>query len=62
MKAVTRFNLSLNPRMATLPKSPTLEINEVGRQMMAEGKTVYRLGFGQSPFPVPDVRPSQTEE
>jgi len=31
----------------------TLAINERSKQLQREGKTVYRLGLGQSPFPVP---------
>lgn len=45
-------NLNLNIR-GLLP-SATLAINEHCAALAAEGKKVYRLGFGQSPFPVPD--------
>jgi len=34
-------------------KSQTLAINEKSKSLEAEGKTVYKLGFGESPFPVP---------
>lgn len=34
-------------------ESATLAINERSRQLMASGRDVYRLGLGQSPFPVP---------
>jgi len=34
--------------------SATLAINERSRRLQAEGRQVYRLGLGQSPFPVPD--------
>ncbi len=37
-----------------LASSPTLAINEISNQLIKEGKTVYKLGLGQSPFPVPD--------
>ncbi len=33
--------------------SATLEINERSNALRAEGRTVYKLGLGQSPFPVP---------
>jgi len=33
--------------------SPTLAMNERVRAMVAEGKEVFRFGFGQSPFEVP---------
>jgi aspartate aminotransferase len=36
-----------------LGQSATLAINDVSRKLKTEGKTVYRLGLGQSPFPVP---------
>ena len=35
--------------------SATLAINERSAQLISEGKKVYRFGFGQSPFPVPEV-------
>jgi aspartate aminotransferase len=34
--------------------SATLLINEHCQKLIREGKKVYRLGFGQSPFPVPE--------
>ncbi len=46
-----RVDLNLNIR--GLKKSATLAINEKSRQLQWEGKKVYKLGFGQSPFPVP---------
>ena len=33
--------------------SATLAINELSADLIARGRTVYRLGLGQSPFPVP---------
>lgn len=33
--------------------SATLAINELSADLVARGRTVYRLGLGQSPFPVP---------
>jgi aspartate aminotransferase len=43
----------LNPNVRGLPQSPTLRINEICASLRAEGRTVYTLGLGQSPFPVP---------
>lgn len=43
----------LNSRVRDIPPSPTLAINQESLQLKAAGKTVYRLGLGQSPFPVP---------
>ena len=45
-------NLNLNVR--GLHKSATLAINEQCRELQAAGRHVYRLGLGQSPFPVPE--------
>ena len=42
-----------NLRVRGLPLSATLEINELSNRLIASGKTVYKLGLGQSPFPVP---------
>lgn len=49
-----RHEVHLNLNVRGLPLSPTLEINEISRSLIDEGKTVYRLGLGQSPFPVPE--------
>lgn len=43
----------LNLAVRGLEPSATLAINERSAALQAEGKTVYRLGLGQSPFPVP---------
>jgi aspartate aminotransferase len=45
--------LSLNLNVRGLPQSATLAINELSNQLRKEGKMIYRLGLGQSPFPVP---------
>ena len=47
-----RIDLNLNIR--GLKKSATLAINEKSRELQQQGKKVHRLGFGQSPIPVPD--------
>lgn len=36
-----------------MQQSPTLEINERCRRLESEGRNIFRLGLGQSPFPVP---------
>ncbi|GMQ80924.1 MAG: aspartate transaminase AspB [Rhodothermia bacterium] len=43
----------LNDRVQGLPTSPTLAINDLSNQLQRDGKLVFRLGLGQSPFPVP---------
>lgn len=50
----TRQFAKLNPALAGLKPSATLVINERSVALAAKGKNVYRLGFGQSPFPVPE--------
>ena len=45
----------LSGTVRNLRQSATLLINERSKELIAEGKTVYRLGFGQSPFPVPPI-------
>ncbi len=45
----------LNPAVKDLGHSATLAINERCQRMLEEGREVIRLGFGQSPFPVPEV-------
>ncbi len=46
-----QIHLNLNVR--GLPVSATLGINELSNRLIAEGRKVYKLGLGQSPFPVP---------
>lgn len=45
----------LNPNLLGLTPSATLAINERSNALIAEGRTIYKLGLGQSPFPVPPV-------
>jgi aspartate aminotransferase len=45
--------MKLSPYVQQLKPSATLAINEKSAELIAAGKAVYRLGFGQSPFPVP---------
>ena len=37
-----------------LKPSSTLVINEKSKELIENGKKVYKFGFGQSPFPVPE--------
>lgn len=50
----TAFPGFINPNLDGLEQSATLAINARSRELMAEGKNVFRFGLGQSPFPVPD--------
>jgi aspartate aminotransferase len=43
----------LNPTVRDLTASATLAINERCDALIAEGRRVWKLGLGQSPFPVP---------
>ena len=37
-----------------LKLSSTLKMNEVSRELETQGKEIFKFGFGQSPFNVPD--------
>lgn len=49
----TEPEIHLNLNVRGLSQSATLAINERSNRLRAEGRHVYRLGLGQSPFPVP---------
>ena len=38
----------------SLKSSATLAINEKSKELISKGKKIYKFGFGQSPFPVPE--------
>ena len=44
----------LNLNVRGMGPSATLAINERSRLLRETGQTVYAMGLGQSPFPVPD--------
>ncbi|MBK8610762.1 MAG: aminotransferase class I/II-fold pyridoxal phosphate-dependent enzyme [Chitinophagaceae bacterium] len=44
----------LNPNVIGLKESPTLRINQHCKELAAQGQHIYKLGLGQSPFPVPE--------
>lgn len=46
---------AIDSTVRDLKHSATLAIEERSRLLSAEGRNVYRFGFGQSPFPVPSV-------
>jgi len=46
-------HISLNLNVRGIEQSPTLAINELSKKLNANGKTIYAMGLGQSPFPVP---------
>ena len=47
-------NIQLNRNINGLGPSATLAINEHSARLQREGHSVYRMGLGQSPFPVPE--------
>ena len=47
--------LQLNLNVRGLPPSATLAINERSNRQSKQGADVYKMGLGQSPFPVPDI-------
>jgi len=44
----------IKKNLSNLEPSATLEINEKSKKLISKGKKIYRFGFGQSPFPVPE--------
>lgn len=50
-----QFDISLNLNVRGAPLSATLLINEISNKLISEGRKVYKLGLGQSPFPVPQM-------
>lgn len=47
--------MKIQSRLAKLKPSDTLTINQISRELERKGNTVYKFGFGQSPFPVPQI-------
>jgi len=56
MKKVCQLtpDVHLNLNIQGLPLSATVAINERSNRLIAEKKKIFKLGLGQSPFPVPD--------
>jgi aspartate aminotransferase len=48
-----RPGVQLNLRVRGLENSPTVAINDRCSELQNAGRTVFKLGLGQSPFPVP---------
>jgi len=47
--------VKIQNHLKEIGKSPTLNINEISDDLEDQGRTVYKFGFGQSPFPVPET-------
>ena len=48
------MNKIVKEQIAQLKPSATLAINEESNRLKKSGKKIYKFGFGQSPFPIPD--------
>ncbi len=46
-------DVQLNLRVRGLRPSATVAINELSDQLRSEGRRIFKMGLGQSPFPVP---------
>lgn len=49
------LQVSINMNIRGIEPSATLEINERSKRLESEGKKMFRMGLGQSPFPVPNL-------
>jgi aspartate aminotransferase len=48
------LQISINLNVRGIEPSATLEINERTKKLEQQGKKIFRMGLGQSPFPVPN--------
>ena len=48
------MNKFIKDQISQLKPSATLAINEASNRLKKSGKKIYKFGFGQSPFPVPE--------
>ncbi len=48
------MNKIIKDQVSSLKLSATLAINEESNKLKKSGKKIYKFGFGQSPFPIPD--------
>ena len=48
------MNKLIKDQIDKLKPSATLAINEESNRLKKNGKKIYKFGFGQSPFPIPD--------
>ena len=47
------MNKLIKEKIKKLKPSATIALNEKSKKLISEGKKIYKFGFGQSPFPVP---------
>ena len=48
------MNKIIKEQINKLKPSATLAINEESNRLKNEGRKIYKFGFGQSPFPIPE--------
>ena len=48
------MNKIIKDQISLLKPSATLAINEESNKLSKSGKKIYKFGFGQSPFPIPE--------
>ena len=48
------MNKIVKDQILQLKPSATLAINEESNRLKKSGKKIYKFGFGQSPFPIPE--------
>ena len=46
--------VQLNLNVRGLPPSPVLTVNEISDRLRSGGRRIFKMGLGQSPFPVPE--------
>lgn len=55
-------DMHINLNVRGLSVSATLGINELSNELIANGRKVFKLGLGQSPFPVPKVVENELQQ
>lgn len=48
------LDFHLNPNVKELKPSATVAINDFSNELKRSGRDIFKLGLGQSPFPVPE--------
>ena len=49
-----KMSFKVKKNILKLKESSTLAINEKSKELIKSGKKIYRFGFGQSPFQIPE--------
>jgi len=48
------LDVHINPNVSGLKPSATVAINDLSNELKRNGKEIFKMGLGQSPFPVPE--------